>query len=345
MSATRYLLAVLLLALGSASPLACARETLRVLAWPGYADRDLVKQFEDRYNATVEVTFVSSDEILWEKVKSGQGADFDVFAVNTAELTRYIDQGLSIPLDLSHIPNTRHQLPRFSNLQSIPGITREGRVYAIPYTYSAMGLIYDRKQVKKPPTSMAAMWDPRLKGRVLAYDGSSQNFSMVALSLGIKTPFQLKEKDFRRVAKRLVALRANVLTFYTLPEESIALFRDNSIALMFANYGTQQVDQLRKAGADIGYVIPQEGALAWLDCWTITRGVRNKRLAEDWINYTLEKPFSDALTQRQGLANTIEPSPSADKSDKIIWLEPVEDFKMRAELWTRILSGDRAGKF
>jgi putative spermidine/putrescine transport system substrate-binding protein len=345
MSATRYLLAVLLLALGSASPLACARETLRVLAWPGYADRDLVKQFEDRYDATVEVTFVSSDEILWEKVKSGQGADFDVFAVNTAELTRYIDQGLSIPLDLSHIPNTRHQLPRFSNLQSIPGITREGRVYAIPYTYSAMGLIYDRKQVKKPPTSMAAMWDPRLKGRVLAYDGSSQNFSMVALSLGIKTPFQLKEKDFRRVAKRLVALRANVLTFYTLPEESIALFRDNSIALMFANYGTQQVDQLRKAGADIGYVIPQEGALAWLDCWTITRGVRNKRLAEDWINYTLEKPFSDALTQRQGLANTIEPSPSADKSDKIIWLEPVEDFKMRAELWTRILSGDRAGKF
>ena len=345
MSATRYLLAVLLLALGSASPLACARETLRVLAWPGYADRDLVKQFEDRYDATVEVTFVSSDEILWEKVKSGQGADFDVFAVNTAELTRYIDQGLSIPLDLSHIPNTRHQLPRFSNLQSIPGITREGRVYAIPYTYSAMGLIYDRKQVKKPPTSMAAMWDPRLKGRVLAYDGSSQNFSMVALSLGIKTPFQLKEKDFRRVAKRLVALRANVLTFYTLPEESIALFRDNSIALMFANYGTQQVDQLRKAGADIGYVIPQEGALAWLDCWTITRGVRNKRLAEDWINYTLEKAFSDALTQRQGLANTIEPSPSADKSDKIIWLEPVEDFKMRAELWTRILSGDRAGKF
>ena len=345
MSATRYLLAVLLLALGSASPLACARETLRVLAWPGYADRDLVKQFEDRYDATVEVTFVSSDEILWEKVKSGQGADFDVFAVNTAELTRYIDQGLSIPLDLSHIPNTRHQLPRFSNLQSIPGITREGRVYAIPYTYSAMGLIYDRKQVKKPPTSMAAMWDPRLKGRVLAYDGSSQNFSMVALSLGIKTPFQLKEKDFRRVAKRLVALRANVLTFYTLPEESIALFRDNSIALMFANYGTQQVDQLRKAGADIGYVIPQEGALAWLDCWTLTRGVRNKRLAENWINYTLEKPFSDALTQRQGLANTIEPSPSADKSDKIIWLEPVEDFKMRAELWTRILSGDRAAKF
>lgn len=342
--AARYLLAVLVLTLSS-SPLALAKETLRVLAWPGYADPDLVKVFEDRYGAKVEVTFVGSDEVLWEKVNARQGADFDVFAVNTAELTRYIDQGLSTPLEVSNIPNTRNQLPRFSHLQAIPGITRQGRVYAIPYTYSEMGLIYDRKQVKEPPTSMAAMWDPRYKGRVLAYDGSSQNFSMVALLLGIKTPFQLKDRDFRRIADRLIALRGNVLTFYSLPEESIALFRDNAVALMFANYGTQQVDQLRKAGADIGYVIPKEGALAWLDCWSLTRGVRNKRLAENWINYTLEKPVSTALTKRQGLANTIESSTPADKSDKIIWLEPVEDFKLRTALWTRILSGDRPGKF
>jgi len=26
---------------------------------------------------------------------------------------------------------------------------------------------------------------------------------------------------------------------------------------------------------DIGYAIPKEGALAWLDCWTLTRGVKN----------------------------------------------------------------------
>jgi len=343
-SATRCLLAVLVLALSS-STLAFAKETLRVLAWPGYADRDLVKVFEDRYGVAVEVTFVSSDELLWEKVNARQGADFDVFAVNTAELTRYIDQGLSIPLEVSNIPNTRHQLPRFSNLNSIPGITRKARVYAIPYTYSEMGLIYDRKQVKEPPTSMAAMWDPRYKGRVLAYNGSSQNFSMVALLLGIKTPFQLKDRDFRRIADRLVALRGNVLTFYSLPEESIELFRENAAALMFANYGTQQVDQLRKAGADIGYIIPREGALAWLDCWSLTRGVKNKRLAESWINYTLEKPFSTALTKRQGLANTIESSVSADTSDKIVWLEPVEDSKLRTELWIRILSGHRSGRF
>lgn len=342
--ATRYLLAVLVLTLGSGAP-AFALETLRVLTWPGYADRDLVEVFEKRHGVKVEVSFVSSDDVLWEKLNAHEGKDFDVFAANTAEMTRYIDRGLAQPLDISNIPNTGHQLPRFSDLKSIPGIARDGKLYAIPYTYSEMGLIYDRKQFKVPPTSMAAMWDPRYKGKVLAYNGSNHNFSIAALLRGSKNPFQISKQDFKPIVDRLIALRRNVLTFYSLPEESIELFRENSAALMFANYGTQQVEQLRKAGADIGYVIPDEGALAWLDCWAITRGVRDKLLAEQWINYTLEKDVSAALTKRQGLANTVEAATSPDSSSRLIWLQPVENFNLRAALWDRIISGDRPDKF
>jgi|SRR5579859_2738664 len=342
--ATRCLLAVLVLSLSTGAP-AFSKETLRVLTWPGYADRDLVEVFEKRYAVKVEVSFVSTDDVLWEKINAHEGKDFDVFAANTAEMTRYIDGGLSVPLDLSNIPNTSHHLPRFSNLKSIPGITRDGKVYAIPYTYSEMGLIYDRKQFKVPPTSMAAMWDPHYKGKVLAYNGSNHNFSIAALLRGSRTPFHINKRDFKPIVDRLIALRRNVLTFYSLPEESIELFRENSAALMFANYGTQQVEQLRKAGADIGYVIPDEGALAWLDCWAITRGVRNKLLAEQWINYALEKDVSSALTKRQGLANTVEAASSPDSSSRLIWLQPVEDFNLRAALWDRIISGDRPDKF
>jgi putative spermidine/putrescine transport system substrate-binding protein len=338
------LLAFLVLTFGSI-PHALAKDSLRVLTWPGYADSDLVKVFEKRHGVTVEVTFVSTDDILWEKINAHEGGDFDVFAANTAELTRYIDRGLAVPLDVSNIPNTKRQLPRFSDLNAIPGIAREGKLYAVPYTYSEMGLIYDRKQIKDPPTSMAAMWDPRYKGKVLAYNGSNHNFSIVALMLGSKTPFQIKQSELKPIVERLIALRRNVLTFYSLPEESIDLFRENSVALMFANYGTQQVEQLRKAGADIGYVIPDEGALAWLDCWAITRGARNKRLAEEWINYTLEKEVSSALTKRQGLANTVDAATSTDNSNRLIWLQPVEDFNLRATLWDRIISGDRPDKF
>lgn len=321
-----------------------AQDVLRILTWPGYADADLVKAFEKQFNARVEVTFVSTDDVLRERLGANHGRDFDVVAANTAEISSFIDRKLLLPLRLENIPNIRRQLPRFREVQSIGGIVRKEGVYAIPYTFAEMGLIYDRKQVKQAPTSMAAMWDPQYQGRVLAFDGSTHAFSIASLLLHGK-PFHIEDRQFKAVVAHLIALRRNVLTFYTLPEESVDLFRQNGAALLFANYGSQQVKLLRDAGVDVGYVIPDEGALAWLDCWAVSRGVRNQRLAESWINYTLEPQVSGALTKRQGLSNTIEASALTRDTDKLIWLEPAEDDKRRASLWARIISGDAPGRF
>lgn len=321
-----------------------ATETLRVLAWPGYADSDLVKVFEKEHQVRVEVTFVGSDDILRQKILANQGADFDVLAANTVEIRNLIARKLLVPLTLSNIPNTVTQLPRFRDAHRIAGITLPGAVYAVPYTYSDMGLIYDRKQFKTAPTSWSVMWDPRYRGRVLAYDGSTHNFSIAALSLG-KYPFQIADRDFKAAIERLITLRRNVLTFYVLPEEAVDLFRRHSVAVLFANYGRQQLKLLRDAGADVGYVIPQEGALAWLDCWAVTRGARNRPLAERWINYMLESRVSHTLSARQGLSNTITADVDSRDSDRILWLESVEDDPRRADLWGRILSGDVPARF
>jgi len=316
-------------------------ETLRVLAWPGYADPDLVATFERDQGVKVEVSFVQTDDELWERISANLGADYDVFAVNTAELKRYIESGLSQPLDLQKIPNIRHQLPRFRELTKIPGISRDGQIYAIPYTFSEMGLIYDPTKVQETPTSMAALWDPRYQGRALAYDGSNHNFSISALLLGRDNPFQLTEPDFQEAHHKLVELRRNVLTFYRSPEEVVELFRGNDIAVLFGNYGTQQVKQLRDAGFKVQMIAPKEGVLAWLDCWSMTRGAKNPELVARWINYMLQKPVSQALSDRQGLANTITPSLTSGEADRIMWLEPMEDYSRRLRLWEAIRSGEQ----
>lgn len=341
--ATSKIVAAILTATLMAVP-AQAVEVLRVLTWPGYADSDLVAAFEKLYKVRVEVSFVSSDDALRQKISINQGGDFDVFAANTAEMQYYNDQKLLLPLRLFNIPNIAYQLPRFRNTLNISGISKAGEVYAIPYTYSEMGLIYDRAQFKDAPTSLMAMWDPRYQGKILAFDASSHNFSIASLVLG-SNPFLIEERNFKTVVQQLIALRRNVLTFYTLPEESVELFRRHGVALMFANYGRQQFKLLRDAGADVGYVIPKEGALAWLDCWAVTRGAKDQRLAENWINYMLDKKVSGELTKRQGLSNTLEAAAVSKDSDKIIWLEPVENDQRRAALWSRIISGDVPGKF
>ena len=213
----------------------------------------------------------------------------------------------------------------------------------MPFTYSEMGLVYDRQQFSTPPDSIAVLWDPRWQGKVLAFDGSSHGFSLAAMHRGL-APFRIDPARFSPLAKDLVALRRNVRSFYSLPEESVELFRKHKVAVMHANYGQQQLKQLRDAGLDVGYVVPKEGALAWLDCWAISAGATDKDLATRWIDYLLEPEPSAVLTQRQGLANTITRSPFHRADARLHWLEPVEDTQRRTRLWDRIVSGDRAAK-
>lgn len=332
------------LTLTLAFPLLAAAGTLRVLAWPGYADADVVKAFEQRTGSRVELTLIASDSALWELMSRNSGGAFDVFAVNTAELQRYIREGLVVPVDLQRIPNRAAQQPRFRKLEAIPGLVHDDKVFAIPYTFAEMGLIYDRNQLAAPPESINALWDPRFRGKVLAFNDANHNFSLAAQSLGRATPFALAEHDWRDAVERLIALRRNVLTFYTQPEESVELFRRQRVAVMLANYGSQQLKLLEAAGADVGYAIPREGALAWLDCWAISRGVRDKALAEAWIDFLLEPGPGQVLTNRQGLANTTSPVPRGPEGAKLVWLEPPESIERRTRLWARIISGDGAGK-
>jgi putative spermidine/putrescine transport system substrate-binding protein len=322
-----------------------ADKVLRVLAWPGYADADVVKAFEQRYEVKVEVTLVDSDEALWAQMHAKDAPSFDVLAANTAEIRRYTQANLLAPLDLASLPNTKKQLPRFQALDSIEGLTWAGKVYAIPFTYSSMGLIYDRKQIPVAPHSMRELWNPRYRGKVLDFNSAQHNFSFTALALGYPHPFQLDAAQMRTIAHKLVDLRRNLLTYYTLPEEATAFFIRHKVALMFGNYGTQQVELLRRAGADVGYVIPDEGVLAWLDCWSMTRSASDRPLALAWINYMLEPDVSALLTQREGLANTLTAPVENSANTHIVWIGPVEDIQRREELWTRIVSGDRSERF
>lgn len=321
-----------------------AQDTLRVLTWPGYADPDLVKAFEQRTGSKIEVTFIDSDDVMWQKLNKNKATDFDVFAVNTAELQRYIRAGLAVPVNTASITNTATQLPRFRDLKGIPGLVHGDKVFAIPYTYAEMGLVFDRQQVKQPPTSIHALWDPLYRGKVLLYNGGSHNFSLAAQVLGDPTPYRIETTEWPAAVDQLIALRRNAQGFYSQPDESVEMFKKGRTALMFANYGSQQLQLLKKAGLDVGYIVPKEGSMAWLDCWAITRGAKNTKLAEAWINYFLEPQAGQALLTRQGLANTTAESPYLRPQDRIVWLEPVENVDRRSALWERILAGDRASK-
>lgn len=315
---------------------AASAETLRVLAWEGYADPDWVKDFTKQTGIDVDVVFVGSDDEIWAKIKGSEGKDFDVMAVNTAQLQRYIDADLVKPWDLSKIPNQKDVLPRFQDLSKITGVTRDGKAYGIPFCFDSIGLIYDTDKVKPAPTSMSVLWDPQYAGKVLAYDNGEHNFSFTALTLGIANPFQLSPDQFATVKAKLLELKPNVLSFYTTADEALQIYQNNDVALIWANYGQQQLKAMQKAGAHVAYIAPTEGSLSWLDNWALTSGAKDPDAAAKWVNFLLDKKIGAELSERTGFGNTAAASTNANDNDKLVWLESVEDPLKRSDLWNEI---------
>ena len=338
MSSTRRTLLAAAAALGLIGPIATARaaEELRILAWQGYADDDWVAEFEKETGAEVSVVYAQTDDEIWSKIKGSEGEDFDLFAVNTSELQRYIDAGLAAPHDLAKIPNQQQTLPQFRDLAQVRGVERDGKVYGIPFAFDSIGLIYDTTKVDPPPTSMNVLWDPKYQGRILLYDASAHNFSFAALAEGIENPFDLTDAQLAEIKGKLIELQKNALSYYQSSDEALQIYNSNDVALIFANFGQQQLKLMKDSGAPIAYVVPKEGALAWLDTWALSKGAKNPELAEKWVNFVLQKKISDALTQRNGFGNTVTPLASAGSDDKLVYLLPVENFQKRSDLWNEV---------
>ena len=338
MSSTRRTLLAAAAALGLIGPIATARaaEELRILAWQGYADDDWVAEFEKETGAEVSVVFAQTDDEIWSKIKGSEGEDFDLFAVNTSELQRYIDAGLAAPHDLAKIPNQQQTLPQFRDLAQVRGVERDGKVYGIPFAFDSIGLIYDTTKVDPAPTSMNVLWDPKYQGRILLYDASAHNFSFAALAEGIENPFDLTDAQLAEIKGKLIELQKNALSYYQSSDEALQIYNSNDVALIFANFGQQQLKLMKDSGAPIAYVVPKEGALAWLDTWALSKGAKNPELAEKWVNFVLQKKISAALTERNGFGNTVTPLASAGSDDKLVYLLPVENFQKRSDLWNEV---------
>ncbi len=315
---------------------AAMAETLRVMAWDGYADKDWVADFTAKTGIDVDVVFIGSDDEIWAKMKGSEGKDFDVFAINTAQLQRYIAADLVSPIDLSALPDQKDVLPRFRDLAKVGGLEKDGKVYGIPFAFDSIGLIYDTDKVKTPPTSMSVLWDPAYKGKILAYDNGEHNFSFTALVLGDPDPFHLTPDQMAAIKTKLIDLKGNVLSFYTTSDEALQIYKNNDVALIWANYGQQQFKALKDAGAHVAYINPSEGALAWLDTWAISKGVKDKSAAEKWINFMISKKVGAELSKRTGFGNSAVETGSAGANDKLVWLQNVEDPLKRSDLWNEI---------
>lgn len=313
-------------------------ETLRMLTWDGYADPDLIKEFEAETGAKVQATFVGDDAEIWAKVRGSNGQDADLIATNTGQLQRYIEAGLLAPINVDKIPNLAGYLDRFRDLSKIPGVEHDNKPYMIPFQYGAYLLAYNPDVLGKAPTSWSVLWDPKYQGKVLTHDSGEYNFTIAAILDGAKDPYQLSEEQLQKYKKQLIALKRQLLSFYSFADEAVQQYKNNEIDVMVAGYGQQMVKSIKDAGAKVEAVFPKEGAPVWLDSMAITAAASPARveLAHKWINFVISKKIAQLMLDRQHNGSTVIETGVLSPEDKVFWVKAVENPARRNDLWNEI---------
>lgn len=282
--------------------------SVSLLGWPGYAEDgsndpavDWVTPFEEATGC--QVTFKSygtSDEAV-NLFKSG---DYDVIAASGDATLRLIAGGQVAPLNTDLIPSYKDV---YSFLKGKAWNTVDGQTYGVPHGYGANLLMYKKDVVKPAPTSWDVVFDKAsaYKGKVTAYDSPIYIADAAVYlmahkpELKITNPYALDETQLQAAVDLLKAQRVNVGEYWSDYLKEIQAFETGNSVV-----GTtwQVIVNSMSAKANVGSVLPDEGATGWSDSWMIASNAKHPNCAYAWLDYIDQPKANAAATEYFGEA-------------------------------------------
>lgn len=259
---------------GSPSPQV---KTLNLYNWTTYIDPDVIKQFEQKFNAKVKYDTFESNESLYAKIKAGNPG-YDIIVPSDYMVKIMVGDKLVENLNLTNIPNRKNLSARFQNLNYDPN-----NQHSIPYQWGTQGIGYNIKATGGEIDSWAAMFDPKYKGRVAFLDDMRATLGVIQVYKGFSLN-SINKDEINQAKEALIADRENILAFH--PDTGQDLLAQGQVDLVAEYSG--DIFQLMEKNPDIRYAIPKEGTIFWTDNLVIPKGAPNKELAEQFINFILE---------------------------------------------------------
>ena len=249
---------------------------VNVCSWGEYIDESLITRFEEETGIRVNYQTAESNEALYSLIKMG-GADFDVIVPSDYMIARLIEEDMLAELDYDNIPNFDLIDDTYKHLSYDP----ENK-YTVPYTWGALGIIYNTAMVSEPITSWSAMFDPQYAGQVLMINNSRDAIGAALLSLG----YSLNTTDESQLEEAFNLIKQakdnGVYQAFVMDEVFGKMEGGNAAIAMY--YAGDYLTMLEN-NEDLAFVIPEEGSNWFVDAMCVLKSSQHKDEAEEWINF------------------------------------------------------------
>ena len=249
---------------------------VNVCSWGEYIDENLITRFEEGTGIRVNYQTAESNEALYSLIKMG-GADVDVIVPSDYMIARLIEEDMLAELDYDNIPNFDLIDDTYKHLSYDP----ENK-YTVPYTWGALGIIYNTAMVSEPITSWSAMFDPQYAGQVLMINNSRDAIGAALLSLG----YSLNTTDESQLEEAFSLIKQakdnGVYQAFVMDEVFGKMEGGNAAIAMY--YAGDYLTMLEN-NEDLAFVIPEEGSNWFVDAMCVLKSSQHKDEAEEWINF------------------------------------------------------------
>ena len=266
---------------------------VNVYNWSDYIDESILKDFTKETGIKIVYDVFDSNEILETKLLAG-GTGYDVVVPSATFLARQIQAGVFQPLDKSKLSNASHM---WDEVNKRTNIYDPGGKYSINYMWGTTGIGYNVKAAQErlggPITNWDVIFDPEKLAKfkdcgVQMLDAPAEIIPAALLYLG-KDPDSKDADDVKAAGALVESVRANVQKFHSSEYINGLANGDICIAVGWSGDVFQARDRAAeaKAGVEIGYSIPAQGALMWFDQMAIPTDAKNVDEAHEFLNYIM----------------------------------------------------------
>ena len=232
---------------------------LTLVAWEGYTEKQWVAPFEKATGCKVSAKYAGSSNDMFNLMTSGGGGQYDMVSASGDASLRLIYSGAVAEVNVGLIPSYKDFFKAF---QSPSTNTVDGKHYGVSLQFGPNLLLYNTAKEKKP-TSWAAIYDPKNKGKITIPDNPIQiadaalYLSKTKPSLGITDPYELTKAQLAAAVALLKQQRPLVKKYWGLASDQIDLFK-NGGSTLGASW-PYQYSQLLAAKAKVGDGDPEGG--------------------------------------------------------------------------------------
>lgn len=333
--------ALSMMALGVSASFAAAAE-IRVLNWQGYGTDEAfaVDAFEKKTGVKVVHDYFTSEQEMLTKLRTNPGA-YDVVLVNSAFTGQAKSEGLLAKIDTAGFANFGDLAPNLGqNADLAPG----GEIYGVAWTWGVTSLTVNKDKVNPLPNSLGVLWDPQYAGQVSIRDDGVEAVQFAALALGQNMN---DIKDLAAVKEKLKALMPQVKTFWSSENDWNQFFSAGDFTI--STFWSGGAGRSLSKGLPVAFVVPQEGAVGWLDSLAIPASSKNQDQAKAFIDWMIDPAFyvqwaaKGAPSSANSKANAALPETDFNKQafadpavvGRVQFMKPISDDlrKTYTELW------------